>query len=63
MADLFNGVSEYYTSKSSDNPGKAWASSEFGAGRDKKLAFWDALQSDKEIDRLAKRGESLLALA
>jgi phage/plasmid-like protein (TIGR03299 family) len=63
MADLFNGITQYYTSGSSDNPGKAWASSEFGAGRDKKLAFWDALQSDKEIDRLAKRGESLLALA
>jgi hypothetical protein len=62
VGDIFGAITEYYTSKSSSNPGKAWASSEFGLGRDKKLAFWSAIE-DGELDKLAKRGEKLLALS
>ncbi len=59
VADLLNGVTEYYTSKSSENSAKAWASSEFGLGRTKKLDFWQAIEDD-ELDKLAARGEKML---
>ncbi len=62
VSDLFNGYTEYFTSKSSDNLAKAWASSEFGSGRDKKLAFWEAVISDSTLTKLADRGEKLLSL-
>ena len=62
VGDLLGGVTEYYTSKSSSSAAKAWASSEFGLGRAKKLEFWQAI-TDDGLDKLAKRGERLLEMA
>jgi hypothetical protein len=62
VADLLNGVTEYYSGKSSKTVSKAWSSSEFGGGAKKKLDFWGSLD-DNSLDRLAARGEKLLALS
>ena len=61
--DLLNGVTEYYTHQYTDNAVKRLVSNEFGAAGDKKIEFYDSLLSDVELDKLAKRGEKLLAAA
>ena len=60
VADLLNGFTEYYSGQSSRDPAKAWASSEFGQGRDKKLEVWEIVNSPDAMDKLARRGEALL---
>lgn len=60
VADLLNGFTEYYSGQSSRDPAKAWASSEFGQGRDKKLEVWDLVNNDAKMETLARRGEALL---
>jgi phage/plasmid-like protein (TIGR03299 family) len=62
VADLLNGVTEYYSGKSSKTVSKSWSSSEFGSGAKKKLDFWGSLD-DNSLNRLAVRGEKLLALS
>tara|TARA_R100000152_G_C6778481_1_gene209211 strand:+ start:2034 stop:3125 length:1092 start_codon:yes stop_codon:yes gene_type:complete len=72
LYDLFNGVTEYYTSgtgtgKDDGTDGKAWKklfSSEFGTGADKKATFLDYLINildDNTLEEEAKKGELILA--
>ncbi len=59
QADLLNAFTEYYTHGATDNKRKAYASSEFGSFRNKKLEAWE-LFSDNQLDDLAAKGAALL---
>lgn len=66
MADLFSGVTDYYSHESAgQNRWKQFVSSEFGAGANRKSEFWKACQLDKageysSLTRLEDRGEKIL---
>ena len=72
LYDLFNGVTEFYTSgdgsgKDNGTDERAWKklfSSEFGTGADKKSTFLDYLVNildDNTLDEQARKGELILA--
>jgi len=64
FADLLNGFTEHYThSISKKNSFATFNSSEFGLASQKKAEFFDILMDDAQINKLAKRGETLLASA
>lgn len=59
--DLLNGVTEYYTHETNpDNRGKAMASNMLGTYGERKTEMLGILLSDKELDAIAAKGESLL---
>lgn len=65
MADLFSGVTDYYSHESAgENRWKQFVSSEFGAGANRKSEFWKACQPDKGeysgLTKLESRGERIL---
>ena len=59
FADLLNSVSDFYSH--GENVEKAYISNQFGSGSKKKLDFWEAINDEHELDKLAKRGELLMA--
>jgi len=58
--DALNGVTEYYTSKSSEDAGKTFFSSEFGVGAERKERALVALLDDDALNQLCEKGEKLL---
>lgn len=63
MADLFSGVTDYYTHNSSggDNNWRQFESSEFGAGKEAKQKVYDALTKQDKREALIAFGDSVLA--
>lgn len=63
MADLFNGVTDYYSHESSggrENSWKQFVSSEFGSGNNAKDRFLNVLESESELKRVTRHGENVL---
>lgn len=63
-ADLFQGVTEYYTHESSGNatnPQRQFVSSDFGTGATRKDEFWGIVTSDEALAKTEARGAKLLA--
>lgn len=62
MADVFNGVTDYYSHESSGGASrwKQFVSSEFGAGDRRKSEFMDVLMNKAILSDTIKRGETVL---
>jgi phage/plasmid-like protein (TIGR03299 family) len=58
--DLLNGVTEYYTHESAPEE-KQFASSEFGSAAKKKEEFFEFVINDDLLNKLAQKGEAMLA--
>lgn len=63
MADVFNGVTDYYSHESSggDSRWKQFVSSEFGAGDKRKSEFMEVLMDRGQLTDVMKRGDTVLA--
>jgi hypothetical protein len=63
LADLFSGVTEYYTHESAGsdkNPSRQFVSSEFGASSDRKKSFFAILTNPAARDKTEKLGADIL---
>jgi hypothetical protein len=62
VADLFNGATDYYSHESSggDSTWKQFVSSEFGAGANRKVEFYDMLRDEARFNATLARGEKTL---
>lgn len=58
--DALNGVTEYYTHETSQDPSKAFISSEFGTGSKAKSKALEILMDDEQLERVCAQGERLL---
>ena len=67
LADVFNGVTDYYSHESSGgdtNRTKQFVSSEFGSGQNMKEVFFNALSDEDSLATVKTRGEKvMLAMA
>jgi hypothetical protein len=64
-ADLFSGVTDFYTHESSGNstnPQRQFVSSDFGTGADRKRDFFAIVTDDAKLDATIERGARLLEL-
>jgi hypothetical protein len=65
-ADLYQGVTEYYTHESSGkakDPQRQFVSSDFGTGNARKQEFWSLVNDDDAMEQTAERGAKMLVLA
>ncbi len=63
FADLFNGVTDYYSHESSGGEKNRWKqfeSSEFGSGNRAKVEFFELIQNKDRLKETEKAGERLL---
>lgn len=63
LADVFNGVTDYYSHESSggDSRWKQFVSSEFGAGDVRKGEFFDVLSDRNSTEAVKRQGELVLS--
>jgi hypothetical protein len=63
MADVFNGVTDFYSHESSGGTSrwKQFVSSEFGAGDTKKTEFFRVLSDRNSLASMMKQGEAVLS--
>lgn len=63
MADVFNGVTDYFSHESSGGASrwKQFVSSEFGAGDKRKSEFMEVLMDKGQLNDVMKRGDLVLA--
>lgn len=62
LADLFSGVTDYYTHEiSRNNAQRQFLSSEFGSGAARKNAFWSIVCDGEKLDETIIRGAKVLA--
>lgn len=64
-ADLFSGATDYYSHVSSGKTGanrfqRQFESSEFGAGQERKGAFWQIVTNDDQLGQTERAGAQLL---
>ena len=61
-ADMFQAVTEFYTHENSrrKDAQAQFMSSEFGDGLRRKHEFWDIVRDESKMEKMEKRGESLL---
>jgi hypothetical protein len=60
-ADLFSGVTDYYSNLVGRDATKRFVSSEFGNGAARKREFWGIVNNDEKFVKTAVRGAGLLA--